>query len=240
MIEGKDLSAPISKALLSEAQRLAVILPVDIAKAPKFELYFFTIMRRYPLNRTYDSELTEIPAGGTIDFAFLGEDGVRAGKDIFEVWEERPFRIQHFGLGISPPEIWLYKSSPADISATGWGYKKPTKVGDKYDYIPGHLSPFEMPTVFSESIVFHKLSFHVGFRNSAGRPLRPSLRILGAGYDTIQIVNTELIESMIAGRIPCRFLTVGSLRDFSYTTPPEWKAAYIVDRAVIERIFERR
>jgi len=231
-----NLNKPIVEAILSGNQNLAIILPIAVAKEPKFALYFFRVMRRSTLHRTYDSELSEIASGGKVEFNFLGETGVGTGDDILTVWEERPFRILHFAFGIRPSEIWWYKSIPADTPQTGWGYKVPPKVTDKFDYVPGYLSPYDNPTVATECVLYYKLSTHIGLRNDSGRAIRPSLRILGAGYDCIQITDTNVIEGMMKQKPPCRFLTVGGLRMFTYTVPDVWAPPYEVDRATIERI----
>jgi hypothetical protein len=234
---GIELNKPILESILSENQNLAIILPKAIAREPTFALYFFRVMRRYPLHRTYDSELTEIPAGETVGFNFMGDTGIGSGTDILTVWEERPFRILHFAFGIRPSEIWLYKSIPADTPATGWAYEiEGPKVGDKRDYIPGYLSPYDNPTVATETVLYRKLSVHIGLKNDSGRPIRPSIRILGAGYDTIQITDKKAIEGMLRQKPPCRFFTVGSLRHFTWTVPEEWGPPYIVDKATLERI----
>jgi hypothetical protein len=76
----------------------------------------------------------------------------------------------------------------------------------------------------------------IGLKNDSGRPIRPSLRILGAGYDTIQITNKNVIEGMLRQKPPCRFLTVGGLRSFTWTVPDAWAPPVEVDRATIERV----
>jgi len=222
------LSTPILDAILEENQNLALIFPEDIAENPTFALYFFRVMRRYPLHRTYDSELSEIPAGETVDFTYLGETGLGSGDKILEIWEERPFRILHFSFGIRPGEIWLYRAIPADVPQTGFGYESKPSVGDKYDYIPGYLSPYDNPTVATETIVYKDLSVYIGLKNDASRPIRPSLRLLGAGYDVMPITNKEFIEKMLSGRVPCRFVTVGGLSFFEYK-----------DKETIEKILAR-
>jgi len=228
---------PIMEAILDENQNLALILPKAVSDKPKFALYFFRVMRRSILHRTYDTELSEIASGATEKFAYLGEKGLGVDKDILEVWEERPFRILHFAFGIRPSEIWWYKSIPADVPQTGWAYEiAAPKVADKRDYVPGFLSPYDQPTVATEVVLFHKLSIHMGLKNDSGRPIRPSLRLLGAGYDTIQITDRRVIEGMLKQKPPCRFLTVGGLRMFTYTVPDEWDPPMEVDKATIERI----
>jgi len=230
------LNTPIMEAVLEENQNLALILPKAIAEEPKFALYFFRVMRRFVLHRTYDSELSEIATGKTVDFNYLGEKGLGTDKDILTVREDRPFRILHFAFGIRPSEIWLYRAIPADVAQTGWAYEMPPKVGDKRDYVPGYLSPYDEPTIATEVVLFHKLSVHIGLRNSAGRDIRPSLRLLGAGYDTIQITDEDVIAGMLRQKPPCRFLTVGGLRMFTYTVPDEWAPPTMVDRATIEKV----
>lgn len=232
-----ELNKPIVESILDENMNLAIILPKAVAKEPIFALYFFRVMRRFPLHRTYDNELEEIPAGQTVDFKIMGETELGKEPDILTVWEERPFRILHFAFGIRPSEIWLYRSIPAGTPQTGWGYKvEPPKVGDKRDYIPGLLSPYDNPTVATECILYQKLSIEIGLRNDSGRPIRPSLRILGAGYDTIQITNKNVIEGMLRQKPPCRFLTVGGLRHFTWAVPEEWAPPTEVDKATIERV----
>jgi len=216
---------------------LAICLPISVGRDPKYALYFFRVIRRFPLHRTYDSELPELAAGESVEFSIMGESELGREPDTLYVWEERPFRILHFAFGIRPSEIWLYRAIPADVPQTGWGYKvEAPRVGDKRDYIPGFLSPYDNPTVATECVLYNKLTIQIGLRNDAGRPVRPSLRLLGAGYDTIQITNKSLIEGMLRQRPPCRFLTVGGLRHFTWVVPDAWAPPYEVDRATIERI----
>jgi len=68
------------------------------------------------------------------------------------------------------------------------------------------------------------MTAHYGFKNDADRPIRPSLRILGAGYDCMQITAEPLINRLLAREIPFRPLTVGGLSHFTYTVPDEWQA----------------
>jgi len=237
----EDMLTPITKVLLKENDNLALIFPKDISKDPKFELYFFRVMRRYPLHRTYDSELPELPPGATVDFTYLGTKGLGSGDDTLTIWEERPFRILHFAFGLKPSNIWLYKAIPADVAQTAFAYKEPTKVGFKYDYIPGSLSPYENPTVSTETVLYHKLSIRIGLKNNHPFTVRPAIRILGAGYDCIPIADREFINKMLAGIIPVRYITVGGLSYFTYTVPEVWKGyAVVVDRRVIEEIMTRR
>lgn len=233
-----SLLTPIVDVILKENQNIALIFP--IVTKPAFTLYFFRVQRRYPLHRTYDSEMPEIPPLGTVECKFLGEKGSGEGDDILTVWEERPFRILHFGIGVRPRWVWFYKAQPADVLQTGWAYKLPTKVGEKKDYISGHLSPYDRPTVASETVLYHKTSVYLGFRNDSIIPTRPSLRFLGAGYDVLPITNRDVINAMLAGRIPCRFLTVGGLMMFTYVVPKEWEGKGIeVDQAAIEAVLTR-
>jgi len=233
----EDILTPITRVLLKENDNLALILPRDIGKKPTFELYFFRVARRYVLHRTYDSELPTISAGGTVEFKKLGETGLGAGDDILTIWEERPFRILHFGFGIRPSEIWLYKSQPSGFPQTGWGYMEPPDVGDKRDYVPGYLSPYDSPTTATESVLYHKLSLTIGLKNDSSRDIRPSLRILGAGYDVIPITDKTFIDKMIAGVKPVRYVTVGGLSMFTYVVPDEWKGnGVVVDKETIEKV----
>jgi len=236
----EDITTPISKVLLKENDNLALIFPKKIAKSPEFELYFFRVMRRYPLHRIYD-DLSEVAPEGTLDFNFLGEGGLGVGDNILTVWEERPFRILHFAVGVKPSDIWIYKAQPADVAQTGFAYKAPPKVGDERDFIPGELSPFESPTVATETILYYKASVQLGFKNNAAFTVKPVLRFLGAGYDCIPIVDDDFINKMLAGIKPVRYVTVGGLRYFDYTVPEEWKDnARIVDEMTIAEVMARR
>lgn len=231
----ESLKKPIVDVLLKENENLALVFPVTGLK--EFDLYFFRILRRYPLHRVYDStEMPSISAGSTQDFGYLGDTGIGSGDNTLEMWRERPFRILHFGIGISPEEIGFYKSQPADTPETGFSYETPTKVGDKFDFITGDLSPYEEPTVFSETILYYKMSLHLGFINRADRDITPILRILGAGYDTIQITSRNFIDKILAGIKPCRFVTIGGLRVFTYSVPESWEKPTRVDKATIERL----
>lgn len=231
----EDLLKPITEVLLKENENLALIFPVTGLKS--FDLWFFRVMRSYILHRVYDSELTEIAANGTVAFNYLGVTGIGTGPDVLEVWEERPFRILHFGIGIIPGEIGIFKSQPGGTPQTGFAYETPTAVTDKFDFIPGFLSPFDLPTVASETVTYYKNSVHIGIRNFADMAKRPSLRILGKGYDTIPLTDRGFIDKMLAGIKPCRYVTVGGLRIFTYSTPDSWKGNSVrVDQARIEAI----
>jgi len=237
----EDLRTPISKILLKENDNLALIFPREIAKKPLYHLYFFRIMRRYPLHRTYDEEIGDLSAGATKDFAYMGEAELGKDKDIVRIRKERPWRLYHFGIGIRPSEIWLYRSCPAGTPQTGFGYEEPPKVADKRDYIPGYLSPYDDPTVATESIIYHKLSFHIGLKNDSSRMITPSLGIFGAGYDTCPITDREFINKMLAGIKPVRYVTIGGLRMFTYAVPDEWEGNEVpVDKETIERIMRAR
>lgn len=231
-----NILSPIVNVLLEENMNFAIVFPVTGLK--EFDLYFFRVIRRYPLHRTYDSELPELKAGEIVEAKYLGTEGLGRGEDILKVEEEYPFRFLHYAIGIRPSEIGIYKVCPADTTQTAFGYKVPPKVGDKFDYIPGYLSDYDLPTVATENIVFNKLSCHYGFKNWAGRPIRPSLRILGCGYDSLQIIEPSFIEGMISGRIPCRYFSLG-LRTFTYTVPAEWAPPTRISSQKIAEIMRR-
>jgi hypothetical protein len=242
----EDLLTPITKVLLKENENLALVFPVTGLK--EFDLFFFRVMRSYFLHRVYDAEIPEIPAAGNLAFDFLGATSFgnsnalpaptkSQGDDILEVWEERPFRILHFGIGVAPGEIGIFKEQPGGNPQTGFAYETPTRVTDKFDYVPGFLSPYDLPTVITETVAYYKTSVHVGMKNDADRAVRPSLRILGKGYDVFPITAGPFVQKILAGRKPCRFVTVGGLYVFSYTTPDEWKGQEVrVDKAIIERL----
>jgi len=232
---------PITEVLLKENQNIALIYPISIARTPTFRLYFFRIMRRYPLHRTYDSELEEIAPGDTVEFNFLGTTGLGSGDNILEVYETRPFRILHFGIGIMPGEIWIYRAQPPEVTQTGFGYRTPPSIGDKFDYIPGYLSPYDNPTIATETIIHYKLTAHFGFRNSSARTIRPSLRLLGAGYDVLPIKERTVIDKFLAGIKPCRFITVGGLAPFEFAVPDEWRGYEVdIDTATLESILKEQ
>ena len=241
----EDLLTPITKVLLKENENLALVFPVTGLK--QFDLFFFRVMRGYILHRVYDSEIPEIAAGGSLDFDYLGATSFgnsnaapptrSQGDDILAVWEERPFRILHFGIGIVPGEIGIFKSQPGGNPQTGFAYETPTRVTDKFDYVPGFLSPFDLPTVATETVTYYKNSVHVGMKNDADRAVRPSLRILGKGYDVLPITAGEFVGKILAGIKPCRFVTVGGLVTFDYSKPDEWKGQETrVDKMLIERL----
>lgn len=230
----EDLRTPILKVVLKENDNLALIFPQQLLET--FDLYFFRVMRRKILHRTYDSELSAIAANSTLDFSKFGKTAPDSGDDILECWKERPWRILHFASGIRPSEIWWYQSQPADQEQTGWAYETPSKITDKFDGVPGFLSPYDCPTVATEMVTYYKSSIYPGLRNDSDRSIRPSVRFLGAGYDCLQLTDPTEIDKMIAGRVPCRFVTVGGLAFFTYTVPDKWKAATQVNSATIERV----
>jgi len=222
--------------ILKENERLALIFPRQLLTT--FDLYFFQVMRRHIQHRTYDSELSAISANGTQAFNFFGKTAPGSGDDILEVRKERPWTLLHFAAGIRPSEIWWFLSQPAEVVQTGWAYQTPTAVTDKFDGVPGFLSPYDCPTVATEMVTYYKSSIYPGLRNDADRSIRPSIRLLGAGYDCLQITNGSVIDKMLAGVKPCRFLTVGGLRYFTYTVPEEWNPPTAVDKDTIEKVMQ--
>jgi len=148
--------------------------------------------------------------------------------------------LLHLSFGVMPSEIWMYKSIPADTPQTGWGYETPSKVGDKFDYIPGHMSPYDKPSVAMETLLYYKLSCHLGLKNDADRAIRPSIRMLGAGYDTAQITSSAFIDKILAGVKPCRFMTIGGLRMFTASIPGEWDAPTRADADLIAKLMGGR
>jgi len=235
----EDIYKPITKVLLKENDNLALIFPKDITKG-EFTLYFFRVMRRYPAYQIY-TECSTLEEYGTdgyyVDFNYIGTNGLGSGDNILDIWEERPFRLVHFGIGITPGWVWLYRAIPADVRQTGWGYEAPPKVTYKRDFVPGSKSPFEMPTTATETILYHKLSVYIALLNNGPVDTKPILSFVGAGYDVIPITDRDFIDKMLAGIKPVRYLTVGGLRSFDYVVPEEWKNnAVHVDKEVIETI----
>ena len=78
-------------------------------------------------------------------------------------------------------------------------------------------------------------------KNNCAFTIRPSINIIGAGYDVLPITDEVVIKKMLAGAIPCRFITVGGLRAFKYTVPNEWLPNKVeVDKPVIEEVLRGR
>ncbi|MDD3493515.1 MAG: hypothetical protein PHU95_03535 [Candidatus Thermoplasmatota archaeon] len=216
----EDISKPIVEVLLKENENIGLVFPVTQLK--EYDIYFFRVMRRFPLHRVYNTTLPELAAGGTQTLAYLGDTGMGTGNDTLEIWEQLPLRLLHFAFGIAPDDIALYRASPAGYLQTGFAYQTPTIVGDDFDFVTGDLSPYDMPTVTTETIMHYKASLEIGLENRSDVVVRPSIRILGAGYDTIQITCEDFIKKIIAGIKPCRFITVGGLQMFSPSIPSEW------------------
>jgi hypothetical protein len=216
-----DWKAPMRSLILKENMNFALVFPVDVRKEMSFKLFFFRVARAYPLERIY--VLPEFDPAHYEDFNFLGETGLGAGDDIFEMSEERPYRILHFGIGVDPPNVKVWKQQPSGFTATGWSRIVPTKGGDPFDYFDGNLSPFDEPTRISESVMWLKGSLYLAFRNDEAISVTPKLHILGAGYDCWPIVERSIVDRMVKGVIPCRLLSVGGLYEGQFTIPDEWK-----------------
>ena len=224
----RDLTTPINQALLAENMNLGIVLPIESRGDIRVEVFLFRVVRAYPLVKVLSTKLPTISPGGIVDFNYVGSAGLGSGDDVFEIPEEYPWRIYHFGMGIKPSWIKLYRAVPSGYVAMGWARKVPTKVGDEYDYVDGSLSPFEEPTVSSESVVFKKLSFTIGLKNDSAVATRPLIRILGKSYEVTPITSKKLIDLIISGKIPCRLITVGGLVRFPYCYPPEWTGKSVV------------
>lgn len=215
-----DWKTPIRSLILKENFNLGLIFPIDVRKKPEFEVIFFRVARVAPLKRVY--VLPEITPGSTQSFNYLGEQGFGQGTDIFEMSEERPFRILHFGIGIYPPELWVYRQQPAGFTITAWSKRAVTQLGDPLDYITGEDSPFEEPTRISETVMWYKGSLTLAYINKSPITVTPRFHFLGAGYDLIPIRDKNLADRMVRGTIPARFLTIGGLAEIRYTVPDEW------------------
>jgi len=216
-----DWRAPIRSLVLKENMNFALIFPRDVRRRMSFELYFFRVARVAPLERVYT--LPEMEPGSKISFTYLGENGLGSGDDIFKMDEMKPFRILHFGIGVSHPNVKVWKQQPAGFTVTGWSKPVPSREGDPYDYFDGNLSPFDEPTRISETVLWHKGSVYFAFRNDEPVTVTPRLHILGAGYDTWLIADKLIADRMIKGIIPCRFISVGGLAEIQYTIPEEWR-----------------
>jgi len=217
-----DLKAPIRSLVLKENMNFALIFPLETRRDKmRFELYFFRVARTHPIERIY--VLPELAPGELLSFNYLGELGLGRGNDIFMMSEERPFRILHFGIGVDPANVKVWRQQPAGFTSTGWSRTIPTREGDPIDYFDGNLSPFNEPTRASETVMWYKGSVHFAFRNDEPISVVPKLHILGAGYDVWVIVDKTIVDKMIKGVIPCRFLSVGGLYEGQYSVPDEWK-----------------
>jgi hypothetical protein len=219
-----DWKAPIRSLVLKENCNFALIFPKDVRTEMSFELYFFRVARIYPLERVYVlpemASGQKLPAEGS---TYLGEDGLGKGDDIFKMAEERPYRILHFGIGVYPKNLKVWKENPAGRVATGWSKITPTKPGDPFDYFDGNLSPFDEPTRVSETVMWLKGSVYFAFRNDEPITVTPKLHILGAGYDTWLLTDKAIADKMVKGVIPCRFISVGGLAEIQYSVPKEWE-----------------
>lgn len=221
-----DLKAPIRALILKENYNFALIFPIDVRKEMKFELFVFRVARMHPIERVY--VLPELESGETIDFTYFGETGLGTGDDIFVMSDEKPYRILHFGYGVYPPNVKVWKAQPSGWVVTGWSRKLPTKVGDPVDYVDGNISPFSEPTKISETVMWFKGSITFGVRNDESVKVKPKIRFIGSGYDTWLVTDKTLVEKIIKGIIPCRFISVGGLTEIQYTVPDEWKGKSFV------------
>ena len=221
-----DWKMPIRSLVLKENMNFALIFPKDVRMSMEFTLYFFRVARAHPLERIY--VLEEMNPGSMLPedgFSYLGEEGLGSGDDIFFMTEEKPYRILHFGIGVHPRNVKVWKQQPAGYTSTGWSRRTPTNPGDPFDYFDGNLSPFDEPTRVSETVMWLKGSVYFAFRNDEPIAVTPKLHILGAGYDTWLITDKAIADKMVRGVIPCRFISVGGLAEVKFTVPEEWKPA---------------
>lgn len=218
---------PIQNALLDENDQFLLVFPKRIrAGEMAIEVFGFKVLRKFPMIYLYN-ELSELQPYGAegyyTDFKYLGDEGLGEGNDIFEIFEEYPFRIYHFSIGIKPAFVGYYKAIPSGYTQTAFAFKVPTKPGDLHDLITGKESPYENPTVAGETIIYHKLSFNISLINLGSISVKPFLKVLGAGYDVAPIRDRGLIEDMIKRKVKAKFLTVGGLAEFPFSIPDEWK-----------------
>lgn len=221
-----DLRTPIRALVLKENYNFALAFPVDVRKDVKVELYFFRVARVWQLKRVYVfPELPPYspPVTGVIDFTFLGEAGPGVGDDVFTMFEERPYRILHFAVGIHPPKLRVYVQQPSGYTVTGWSRKVPTGIGDPVDYVTGEDSPYQEPTRAAEFVMWMKGSINFGLVNAGPVSAYPRFNIVGAGYDAWLLTDRMLADKMVKGVVPCRFISVGGLAEAKYTVPEEWK-----------------
>jgi len=240
--EVRSLYTPISEALLFENQNLSILVPKDIKKTISYKAYFFRITRASPILKVYSQELPTINPGNPTPFGYIGDIGFSVGNDIFEITDEFPFRMYHFGIGIMPGYIKVYRQIPAGNIVMSWVRRTPTVVGEEFDYIDGYNSPFDNPTVVSETLIYRKLSFNIALFNDGPIPVRPSLKFLGKSYEVIPITERVLIEKMVSGIIPCRFVTLNGtgIQVASVSVPDEWETVGIdLSKSQIEDILKR-
>jgi len=236
----RDITAPITQALLAENMNFALAYPISTKRTVEVELYFFRITRTFPLIKVLSTELPKINAGSTASFNYVGDIGFGSGTDIFEIPEEYPWRIYHFGMGIAPSYIKVYKAIPSGYVNMGWARKVPTKEGEEYDYVDVYLSPYDNPTVASETVIHRRLSFTMAVKNDSAIAVRPSIKLLGKAYEVMPINNKNIIELMIAGKIPCRYVTIGGLGTFPYSVPDEWSGYGVrLDATTFQDIMNR-
>jgi len=215
---------PISQAILNEGEDFILAFPITARRTMEIALAGFRVLRKHPLVYTWTSAPTLEPYGSedaTTDFNYVGEDGLGEGDDIFEIPDEYPWRIYHFGIGIRPSDVAVYRAYPAGYPTEGFAWKTPVSPGDKRDYFTGAESPFDNPTTVSESVVFYKLSFTIALSNFSAQSVKPVLKFLGAAYDVAMYRSKADLETLLSRNV--RVITVGGLREFPWSIPEEWK-----------------
>jgi len=215
---------PISEVLLREGEDFVIALPITTRRTTEIALAGFRVLRKHPLVYTWTSAPTLEPYGSedaTTDFNYIGENGLGEGDDIFEIPEEYPWRIYHFGIGIRPSDIAVYRAFPAGYTAEGFAFKVPVKPGDKRDFFTGAESPYDNPTSISETVVFYKMSFTIALANFGAQAVKPTLKFLGAAYDVAMYRSKADLETLLSRNV--RVITVGGLREFPWSIPEEWK-----------------
>lgn len=227
----EGLLQPIAERVLRPNMNLALVLATDRTTAEgEVKAWFFRVMRAVPLHLVYDSELSSIAPGANLTQNYIGVGGFGSGDDFLQVPDDYPFRVYHYAIGLKPSGIWLYRQYAGVLQKVLYP-KVAQALGNKYDFIDGTLSPYDEPTVAAEDVIVKGVKVMYGFKNDAAFDIRPSIRLLGVGYDVLPITESACIDKLISGAIRCTYLTLGGFRTFTFTKPREWVEATVITQS---------
>lgn len=235
----KGLHKSIVDDVLEPNMNLALVLGTERTTSHgEVRCWFFRVMRAMPLVLVQSKQMPNIAPGATLAPNYIGVTGFGAGDDFLEIPDDRPFQIYHYAIGLRPSTIRMYRQYAGVMQAVL--YPKVTHaVGNPYGFADGVMSPFIKPTVIAKDIVVEGVRVRYGFNNDSAIAVRPSIKVLGAGYDVLPITDPTFINRIIAGIIPCAFEPLGGFRTFTFTKPKEWQDETVITQQKLLEAMKR-
>lgn len=246
----------ISDRLRSHGQGLIVGFPeggensVDGKRVETLEAYFFRVAEVQDMYIPYDQVGMDdgLTSGESLDFNYLGDDGLGAGDDVLRVGED-DFHMYHFGVVPQDPALRMYYTvSPSSesndaLSRRGREFPDPLDTDARYR---GYMTRGMSPSIYDPGADTERVSFR---NDKDGEFLQfgfyaedditeegSTLHIVGRGYKvhpvTEESVQDKMLETVTAqddeADIPTVLTQVGGLSTYNLgtETPDGWDSSF--------------